>query len=445
MITRIRNYLSGTSLGPQMIKAVIGSAGLRIAGMGFGLLVGVQLARGLGVEGYGVYGLAMSTIALLTVPTEFGLPQLVTREVAAARVTSNWSLLRGVLRWASRTSLLISLVVALSVLAWLVFSGQGFATTLGLTLVVGLIMVPIVAQGKICCAALRGLEKIVQGQFPETVLRPALFSFLLFIAPLLFVPLNPAFSMGLGALSASLVFFVSYMMLRKEMPVVACPSEAFSDARKWWPSAFPMALTEGMRVLQAHLVILFIGMLGTLSMVGVYRVASSVALLVAVPVTLFNVVSAPVISRLYTEDDRHRLQQLLAWVAMGMTVGTLCLVIPFILAGDILLGTVFGHEFAKGRTALLILCVGVVINSFFGANATLLNMTGFQGRVTRASSLSLILLVIVSPLLILGAGIEGAAVGSSLALGLWNYLMWRDALRLLSLNSCAGAYFNLRR
>src|SRR5690606_41939833 len=108
VIARLRDYLGGAGLGPVLVKAVTGSAGLRIAGMGFGFLVGVQLARGLGAEGYGTYGVAMSIIALLTVPTEFGLPQLLTREVASAQVRQDWARMRGILRWSSRVSLLLS-------------------------------------------------------------------------------------------------------------------------------------------------------------------------------------------------------------------------------------------------------------------------------------------------------------------------------------------------
>src|SRR5690606_16756372 len=134
MIYRLRCYLSGSELGPMLVKAVTGSAGLRIAGMGFGFLVGVQLARGLGAEGYGIYGVAMSIIALLTVPTEFGLPQLLTREVAVAKVERDWGRMKGILCWSSRVSLLISAVIGVGAVAWLLLSGHGLDSALGMTL-----------------------------------------------------------------------------------------------------------------------------------------------------------------------------------------------------------------------------------------------------------------------------------------------------------------------
>ena len=44
MIARLRSYLAGSGLGPTLVKALTGNAGLRIAGMGFGFfLAGVQV------------------------------------------------------------------------------------------------------------------------------------------------------------------------------------------------------------------------------------------------------------------------------------------------------------------------------------------------------------------------------------------------------------------
>jgi len=196
-----------------------------------------------------------------------------------------------------------------------------------------------------------------------------------------------------------------------------------------------MALTEGMRVLQGHLIILLLGVISTVSLVGVFRVASSVSLMIAVPVTLFNIVNAPLIARLYKDRDYGRLQKLLTWTASLMTFSTLLLVSPFFFAGEFILGTIFGAEFSQSNSVLLLLFFGVLSNSVFGCNAALLNMTGYQARVTRASFLSLIVLVLLSPALIYFYGIEGAAIASAFTSLAWNILMWRDGRRLLGIDS----------
>ncbi|MCD9032750.1 lipopolysaccharide biosynthesis protein [Luteimonas sp. Y-2-2-4F] len=438
MIARLRRYLAGTGLGPQVVRGLLGSGGLRIAGMGFGFLVGVQLARALGAEGYGVYGVAMSIVALLTVPTEFGLPQLLTREVAAAQAHGDWGRVHGVLRWTTRVSMLAALLVAAAIVAWLLVPGPRPASPLGAALLAGTALVPLVALLSLRSAALRGLQRIVGGQVAEVALRPAFHSLLLFLAPLLFAATTPALAMALGAAATGAALLVAQWMLRRALPPGA-PAVSAADARRWWSAALPMAATEGMRLLHAHLLILLLGAMVALSEVGVYRVASSVALLVAMPVSLFNIVGAPVIARLHAVDDRARLQRLLAGLAAGMLLCTAALALPFALAGRPILAALFGAPFAAGHAVLLWLCAGVLANAFFGAAAATLNMTGRQGRVTRASLASLALLAVAAPPLVHAWGIPGAAVAHLLATASWSALMWRDARRLLGLDTSALA------
>jgi len=441
MITDAYRYLAGQGFGPLLVKTLVGSAGMRIAGMLFGFLVGVQLARGLGVEGYGVYGLVMSIIAILTVPAEFGLPQLVTREVAAAQVDKDWGRLRGVLTWSNNVVLLMFCIISIAVVLWLFVTGQNFDSLLNRTLLVGLILVPLVALCNIRCAGLRGLQHIVKGQAPETLIRPGVFSLLLFIASLLTVSLQPALAMCLGAVSAGIALAVSVNMLRRNRPFEIGHAVQTVHSREWWASALPMALSEGMRVLQAHLAILILGVMASLPVVGVFKVASSVMILIGVPGTLASVVGAPVVARLHAQCNHVRLQHLLSWLALGMTSCTLLLSLPVVFQGEPILSLIFGDEFGEASLVLLVLCVGAIINSFFGVGFVLLNMTGHQSYVTRASMVSMGAFVLVAPALILVGGGVGAAIASSFSMTIWNLLIWRDARRLMALDASLISVF----
>lgn len=181
--------------------------------MGFGFLVGVQLARGLGAEGYGIYGLAMSIVAMLTVPTEFGLPQLLTREVAAAQVKGDWDRIHGTLRWSARASLVLAGMMAIGVVSWLVLTNQ-LESPLGMTMIAGVFLIPSVAMLSLRSAALRGAQQIVRGQVAEVVMRPALHSLLLFVAVLWLAPLTPEMAMWLGVAAAAGAWFVANRMLQ---------------------------------------------------------------------------------------------------------------------------------------------------------------------------------------------------------------------------------------
>jgi O-antigen/teichoic acid export membrane protein len=436
MIRTTVNYLRGPGLGPHLVKAIAGSAGLRVAGMGFGFLVGVQLARGLGASGYGIYGLAMSVITVLAVPIQFGLPQLIIREVAAAQALSDWGRLRGIIRWSNRAVLVTATVVAAGVLVWLLATGERFGTPLARSMLVGLAMLPLVGFGSLRGAALLGLHQPVRAQLPNELLRPAMFSLLLLVGPLLLGEhLDPVLAMAFGTLAAAFTIACYSRMLRRAMPIEVAAAVAAEEPRAWRRSAFPMALAEGMRVLQGQLMTLVLGMMTITAVVGVYRVASSVALLVAMPMSLLNVICASVISRLHAQSDQARLQRLLSWVAAATTLAVALLALPFFVAGRPLLGRLFGHEFADSNLPLLILCGGVIANAFFGLNAQVLNMTGHEQRVTQAFAMSLVALALVAPPLVYWLHAEGAALASVVSVLLWNVQMWLDARRCTGLDT----------
>ncbi|MCR6702434.1 MAG: oligosaccharide flippase family protein [Dokdonella sp.] len=426
----IRALLSGDAgpgSGLALARAVAGSAGLRLGGMALGFLVGVQLARGLGTAGYGIYGMAMSIIALLTVPTELGLPQLLTREVASAQAKADWARLRGVIGWSVRTVLWTSLLIATAIVAWTWGYGRDLMPGTNAALLAGLALVPLTALGNVAGATLRGLHHVVSGQISEVVLRPAAFCALLFVASALYGSLTAPVAMALGSAAAGIALGAGLLMTLRRLPVEVSQVRGRADARVWWTSAVPMALTEGMRVLQAHLVILVLGLMAPAATVGLYRVASSTALLLAVPVTLFNIAAAPTLSRLHALGDAHRLQRLLGGIAGGMLIGVVLLWLPFLAAGESLIGLLFGPAYAASAAPLAILGAGVAASAFFGANATLLNMTGHQQQVTRASSIALVLLAVLLPPLIWAGGATGAAVASVLASTAWNALLWHAA------------------
>jgi O-antigen/teichoic acid export membrane protein len=152
-----------------------------------------------------------------------------------------------------------------------------------------------------------------------------------------------------------------------------------------------------------------------------------VALLIATPVSLLNVICAPLISRLHAQGAHARLQTMISWVALAMNAMVLLLMLPFAIAGHQLLGRIFGPAFAASNTPLLILCIGVIGNACFGLNAQVLNMIGLEQRVTRAFAISLIALAVLTPPMVHFWQGSGAALASTLSVLLWNVLMWRDA------------------
>ena len=429
--------MAANGLGSSLVHIVFRSAWLRLASTVLAFGIGVVLARALGPSGYGIYGLVVSITALLTVPTEFGLPSLVTREVASADVRGDWSGMRGVLVWTNKTVAAISLLLFAGTLSVvLLIKGLRSDTEFLRTLLWALLLIPLVALGNLRGATLRGLRLVVRGQLPELVLRPGMFLLLLCVFDYgLGRTLHPAQAMILNVIAAAFAFLVGAILLLKAIPAPCRIADPMTQPSAWLRSALPLALTEGTRLLQGHVSVLLLGWLLASSDVGEFRVASQIAILLAFPLSLLDVALSPFISRLHVSGDRNRLQRMLSYGAGFTFVLVVAVYIVLVLFGRSLLSTFFGSAFEAAYPALIVLALGQVINAFFGSNAVLLNMSNGERAVAQAFSLALVLNILLSLMLIPALGIVGAAMANTIGLTFWNILLWRRAWKTLAIDS----------
>lgn len=430
--------MASRGLGAQLVRATFGGAAVSVVGMGFTFLAGIQLARGLGVEGYGIYGIAMAAVALVGVPSQFGIPQLFMREVAATSGMERWGELKGVVRWSLRRILMNTSIVAGLLVLYTVTIGPGVRSALGGALVVGSLMVPLVALAALAGGGLRGLMHNVAGQLPDYLIRPAAFSAILGLVFVTGIAFTPQVAMAAGVASALVAVGCGGLLFYRRFPREAAGQDAVETPATWRRAAFPMALAEGMRVVEGHAAVLALGALASVSEVGLFRVAVSVMAVLGLPITVFNLVASPAIARLHATGDRARLARMTGLVAGGMTLSVLALVLPLALFGDVLIGFFFGEEFAPANTILLVLAIGSLGNAMLGVGASFLNMVGLQQRVTRASAISVIVLCTALLALIPPFGAIGAASAVTGAMIVWSALTWQDVRRLTGCDVSLG-------
>lgn len=433
-IRRTRSYFAGEGLRPLLVRAFAGSGIVRIAAMLASFGVGVQLARGLGVENYGYYGLALAVITIASVPSELGLSKLVLREVATAAADRNYPALFGVLRWADRTCWWISALVAAALAVAAVVIVNTGSSPLGAAILLGIPAIPLLALSRIRGGALQGLYHIVRGQIPANLLRPLLLSLLLFGAYFAGLALTPASAMALNTVTAAIVFVVAHVWLRSRLPAEA-PAELVRGGRKWLASSIPLALTDGIRTLQSELTILLLGLIAVAAQVGLFRIALVTATMAAAPIVVLIHATMPVVARLHAAGEHGRLQKLVTYSAYAQTAGILLLSLPLLIVPELLLSLVFGAEYAAAANAMRIVALGQIANAAFGPNVVLMNMTHHEASVTRAMGIGLVLNVVTVLLLAASWGMIGAALGFFISLLSWNILLWRDGRRLLSIDS----------
>ena len=432
LLGRLQRYAKSPDLGPQLIRTIASSAGVHLLGMLLAFLVGIQLARGLGVDGYGAYGIAMALVAIAGVVAELGVPKLVMREIAAASAGEDSAMIHGVFRWAQRGIVRVALVVAV-------------ATTLGTLILVddqspvrpalwwGAPLILVAALVNMRAAALQGLHHVVRGQLATLVVRPLLFSILLLALFSTWPAAGPDEVMILNLLTATAVLVLAHVWLRSRMPKPA--ASPVERGREWRAAAIPMALADGLRIGQAQAGILLLGLLAVAAEAGLFRIAVSIWVIVAAPIAIANGVLSPISAKLHAQGDLRRLQLLSTRSARFMFVSVTALSLPFLIWGGPIISMLFGAEFAPAEPLLIILCVGQIVDAGLGRGSMLLLMTGHERRVSRAMFVGLGLNIILLAALVPTWGAHSAAVATALGVIAQSLLTWSDAKRLIGVDS----------
>jgi O-antigen/teichoic acid export membrane protein len=394
---------------------------------------GVLLARGLGVANLGYFSIATAIVTMAGIPGQFGLPKLVVREVAASSARDDTATIFGVLRWANRTCYAISGIVLLLVVSATLLVAHGDQASLRTAILIGSPMIPLVALLRIRGAALQGIHFITLGRTPDNLLRPALFALLLPVVFVVTPRLQVDAAMAASSISAGITFLIAHLWLASRLP--PRPARLSSAGRRWLSSSLPMAAADAIRILQFQLSILVLGLVASPSEVGLFRTAAAVGTFASAPGVLVTSTIMPFIARLESEGDRDRLQTLITRATQLQFVATLLLSAPILLAGTGLLSLIFGHGFGLASRSTAILLVSQVLNTAFGPNGALLNMTHHEARLTRAMIVGIVLMAAF--VFVLGGtyGAAGAALGTLISMMAWNFLAARDTKRLVGIDT----------
>jgi O-antigen/teichoic acid export membrane protein len=401
--------------------AVAGSAGLRLFGMALGFLVGVQLARYLGVEQYGVYGYAMAVATLASTVALFGLQLLAVRETSIAVERKDWPGLSGFLRWSWARAIGFAFLLAIAAGLWLARSGTASAMPL-----------PLWAAGFVLASAavaltgpmLRGLGQIVGGQSLDTVVVPALQCAML-AGAMLFGALDAATALALGVAATAMAALAGLVWLRLRVPGEARWARPRIDGARWRRAMLPMGATTIMRALDAQLPMLVLGLLVAAADLGTFRVALASMLLISFPYTLISIVSPPLAAQYVAAGEQRRLQRLASATTLGTLLPTVAVVSLLWLFGVPLIRFVFGAEYEGAFPVLMVLGVAGVLTSLFGVPAAILFATGHERQVTIAFAAGVVLLGLLLPLLAVQGGIQGAAWAVVAGVLAREILLWR--------------------
>src|SRR3989338_1333445 len=144
---------------------------LKVSAALIGVVSNIIFARILSLDEYCVFVQVLAVVTIAATLVTCGTPSLLTREVASYQAHESWGLLKGLVMWASRRSLLVSLTFVVITLFMLIGYAPQHWQLPGL---LGLALVLVGAMNQVRAALLRGLHYVIAADFPDQVVQPVI-------------------------------------------------------------------------------------------------------------------------------------------------------------------------------------------------------------------------------------------------------------------------------
>ena len=185
--------------------------------------------------------------------------------------------------------------------------------------------------------------------------------------------------------------------------------------------SLPMLISTSMIVFLGWSDTIILGIFKTTSDVGVYGVILKVAVVTSFTFQALDSILAPKLSQAYHNKDMEGFKKLIKYSTILNFMISLIIVIVIIFFRSWIL-SIFGEEFSKASTALIILCFGQLFNAVCGPVGSILQMTGRQIIFRNILIVAFLLNIVLNLLLAPKYGITGVAISTAISLATWNIL-----------------------
>ncbi|HYW75671.1 MAG TPA: flippase [Gammaproteobacteria bacterium] len=423
-LVNMLGMLRGPGTRAHLVRGAGGSIVVAGGARVLSLATSIILARALAPSGYGVYAFALALVGLLQVPAQFGLDQLLPREIAANEAIRRWDLTRGLLRRATQLVSLSTTAIAFVTLVvlWTAPLHLNRESLLTLSVAVGLMAVN--AYATLASATLAGFRRVVIAQIPMQIGRPVVF--LATVASIWLLAerrLDPVTAVAANMAATAIMLVILFFLVRSVLRRHAVPRTAWFETRRWLGSALPFSMMAGLGIINAQTDILMLGLITTSHDVGIYRVAVAGAGLVPMFLMAVNNAIGPTLAKLNSEGDRGKLALIARLTALsGLVTGLIVLVI-FSVWGASLIRNVYGGAYLVAWTPLMVLSLGQAINAGMGPVGLVLNMTGYEKDALFGLGAAALVNIALNAGLIPLMGTMGAATATAVSTVVWNVLM----------------------
>lgn len=404
--------------GKAQALTIVKNAGFGVGGnivsIFLKLGIGIIIARSIGPESFGIYVLALSILFLAEILSVLGLENAMVKFVSQFKALNDIPRLRGTVFWGIILVIVISVMLGLGLFSFAGLLVHRFFHEPALIPVLRImaISLPFSALVTILLASLQGAKLIKYKVLVRQMLVPFMRLFcVVFVLILGYQLKGIACAYVLAVVVGALLS--SYYLL-KSFPKILKKGTIIFEKRKIIYFSLPLLFSGILKRIHARGDVLLIGYFLSAPMIGVYGVAQRFIPLIGIPLLAFNSIFAPIISELFAdkrdEELEHHYKMVAKWILMSsLPIFTL---LTF-FSKEIL--SIFGPGFANGYKAMIILCIGQMLNAATGSAGFMLMMTGRSLVNLMNSGLLCFVNLLLNIYLIPKYGIVGAALANTLS------------------------------
>jgi len=368
-----------------------------------GLALVAWLTQALDRAELGAYAVVVTLANIGSLFADTGQRVYLTRQLPL--VADAWPLVR-------RSLLTVSMVATLFAGAWLALAGDGEAFD---HTVLGAAMLVLAGINLSLVGGLAGTGRVVWAGLSLQSFRPiaGLFTLALVSA---FVTLDTRWALAaqLGAVGLVLAVTAAGFLAPRTPP----PETPPAPSTPWLSASLPLMLLGGLGVLSNQLDILIVRTMDSSEGAGLYYNAAALAFVPSYALQAANSVIMPTVSRAWSEGRLDDVHAVLGKSLRFALLGGIPAVAGVLFAYQLGIGP--GWTFAEGVPILGVLMIGQMVNVSCGSVGITLLMCGYERLVAGSYAATLTLNAVVSMTLVPLIGPLGAAVGTAVALAVWN-------------------------
>lgn len=378
----------------------------RIGGTGLGFLIQLALVRLMAPTDYGIYVVALSLAAVLSIFCAFGLPSVTARFVAGYQEAGDKARIAGFIRSAKHHIAVTAFVFGLIGLSFL-WSGL-VDREYQIPLILACVMAPALAAMRFGGALSNTARRFYLTYLPDVTFRPLLLVGGVLGIYVFAVPMTTTNVLLVHLVVAIAASCLLWLVLQPRRQFRLGDVQPVSEHKTWRQAATPMIFVTLLTSLLADIDVLLLSTLLPAEQVGIFSVCLRIMLLVEFGIQTVFQMSMPDFAEAQARNETllmHAAMRRAQHATLAFTLVAFCGVTVF--GEGILL--LFGERFTVGADALVFLIGGQVLRSLVGPVTQVLTVVGAQMRSLMSYGIALLVLIAGNALFVPLTGVEGAA------------------------------------